>query len=428
MSTVPEEAPGPAATAVQDSPNASPPASRRVHFPGLEGLRAAAACAVVLHHSVSAAWPQYGALPLSRTPLLARFAHVTDGGVAVFFVLSGFLIYRPFVAAHLAGRPQMPAKRFFWRRLLRIAPAYWLALSFFWAIGQYDLGGPGTAWRYYAFGQIYSRSTVLGGIVPAWSLNTEISFYLLVPALAWALGRVAGRWGRSAADDDGRVRRRAVVELVAVSGLVVSGYIARGVVSSADPSWRPLSFNWLLTNIDFFAAGMVVAVLSAWAHARPDRLAWTRQLGRSPELSWVIAVGVFAWFAIRIGPAHFTVGYRGGYWQLRAAVLTVVSLLVLVPSAFGNQERGPVRAALRWGPVHWVGVVSYGFYLWHLPFLDRLSTHTNALTGKVMWRGWVSGQLHLPQSLLVAFVLGLGAAAVSYYLMERPLQRFKDRF
>src|SRR4051812_4045689 len=188
MSTVPEEAPVQAAEAVRASDDASPPTPRRVYFPGLEGLRAVAACAVVFHHSIAHAWPEYEAVPLHQVPIVARFGHVMDGGVAIFFVLSGFLIYRPFVTAHLSGRPQMPVKRFFWRRFLRIVPAYWVALTFFWAIGQYDLGGPGTAWRYYAFAQIYDRNTVLGGIVPAWSLNTEISFYLLIPLYAFALG------------------------------------------------------------------------------------------------------------------------------------------------------------------------------------------------------------------------------------------------
>ncbi len=386
-----------------------------------------AAGAVVFHHSVAHAWPQYDNVPLVQVPLLAKLAHVMDGGVAVFFVLSGFLIYRPFVAAHLAGRPQMPARRFYWRRLLRIVPAYWVALSFFWAIGQYHLGGPGQAWRYYAFAQIYDRNTVLGGIVPAWSLNTEISFYLLIPAYAWLLGRLAQAWAARGEGEQGRVARRASVEGAAALMLFAAGYLARQVVSVADPGWRGLSFNWLLTNIDFFAAGMVVAVLSAWAVAQPDRLRWTGALGRSPGACWAAAAVVFTWFAWQIGPAGFATGYRGGYWQLRAAVLALVSLLLLVPAVFGDQDRGAVRRALRWGPVQWLGTVSYGLYLWHLPFLDRLDTHTNPITGVVEWKGWISGTIHLPAALLVAFGFGLACAAASHYVVERPLQRFKDR-
>ncbi len=442
-----EQQPGPAVRAAGDTVDASGPTPRRTYFPGLEGLRALAASAVVLHHSVTVAWPQYDGRPLAQVPFLAKVGHVSDGGVAVFFVLSGFLIYRPYVLAHLQGRLPLPARRFYWRRALRIVPAYWVALTFFWAIGQFSLGGPGTAWRYYAFAQIYSRSTVLGGIVPAWSLGTEMSFYLLVPAYAWALAalgrtirRAAGPGRASAAEvpEDGRgpdaadgvdqeVDRRALVELVLGALLVASGYLARAAVSAADPSWRPLSFNWLLTNIDFFGAGMVVAVLSAWAAARSRAPRWSRTLGRSPELCWAAAVLLFVWFAVRIGPASFEVGYKGGYWQLRAATLTAISLLLLLPSVFGDQDRGPVRRVLRWGPVHWVGLVSYGLYLWHLPFLDRLTTQRNLVTGRPDWTGWVSGPIHLPTALLVAFGLGLTGAAASYYLVEQPLQRFKDR-
>ncbi len=427
MSTV-EQEPGPAATQARAGSDASGPTRPRTYFPGLEGLRAVAALAVVFHHSVAHAWPQYDVAPLAQVPLVARLAHVMDGGVAVFFVLSGFLIFRPFVVAHLAGRDPSPVRRFYWRRLLRIVPAYWLALTFFWLIGQYSLGGPGTAWRYYAFAQIYDRDTVLGGIVPAWSLNTEMSFYLLVPAYAWLLVRVASAWSRGATAGEGSIRRRGAVQIGAAATLVLAGYVARQAVSAADPSWRGLSFNWLLTNIDFFGAGMVVAVLSAWAAAEPSRLRWARKLGRSPGACWAAAGLLFTWFAWRIGPASFVTGYRGGYWQLRAATLTAVSLLLLLPSVFGDQEQGLVRRTLRWRPVVWIGLISYGLYLWHLPLLDRLDTHIDPLTGAVDWTGWITGSIHLPQALFVALGLGSACAATSFYLLERPLQRFKDRF
>ena len=55
-------------------------------------------------------------------------------------MISGFLIYRPYVAAQLAARKPLRARAFFWRRLLRLVPAYWAALTFFWWLGNFDLG------------------------------------------------------------------------------------------------------------------------------------------------------------------------------------------------------------------------------------------------------------------------------------------------
>jgi peptidoglycan/LPS O-acetylase OafA/YrhL len=69
--------------------------------------------------------------------------------VGVFFALSGFLLYRPYLAARLAGRPQPSTRSFLRRRWLRILPAYWVALTVL-AIWP---GLPGVFtgdwWRYY---------------------------------------------------------------------------------------------------------------------------------------------------------------------------------------------------------------------------------------------------------------------------------------
>ena len=89
---------------------------------------------VVVHHSVATAGR-------GRTGALWTPSEVFDAGVAIFFVLSGFLIYRPFAAAHAEGRSPQRTISFWWRRLLRIVPAYWLVLTFFWkVVPTYELG------------------------------------------------------------------------------------------------------------------------------------------------------------------------------------------------------------------------------------------------------------------------------------------------
>src|SRR6478735_5076980 len=176
--------PEPAAS--HGGPDATGTTRPRVHFPGLEGLRALAAVMVVVHHAVSNAYP-----PSTTGPLYAS-AVVMDAGVAIFFVLSGFLIYRPFVIAHAEGRKPQRTVSFWWRRVLRIVPAYWLALTFFWKVlPTYDLGDQW--WRYYLFLQIYDQDTTIGGLTQAWSLCTEMSFYLLIPFWAMLMALVARR-------------------------------------------------------------------------------------------------------------------------------------------------------------------------------------------------------------------------------------------
>jgi peptidoglycan/LPS O-acetylase OafA/YrhL len=378
----------------------------RPHFPAFEGLRALAAVMVVVHHAAATAGR-------TRAGVLATPAAVMDSGVAVFFVISGFLIYRPFAAAHLAGEAPLRFRSFWWRRALRIVPAYWLALTFFWAIGSFRLGPEW--WRYYVFLQIYSKSTVLGGVLQAWSLCTEITFYLFIPFWAAAIGRLTRRG------------RAPVAELVGCGLLYAAAFVARAVISSQYPGRRGLAFDWLPTNLDLFAVGMTVAVASAWA-ARDvgvrralDRLvAW-------PGLLWAAAIGLFAWYAYRVGPADFATGYQGWFWQQRQLVLGILTLLLLLPVVFGDQRRGLGRRLLTSAPVAWVGSVSYGLYLWHFDWIKRVSSRSDGL-GRPLWRGW-AGTPQFDTNVFVLLAVGLGVgllfAALSWELVERPLQRLK---
>src|SRR5439155_7118876 len=114
-------------------------------------------------------------------------------GVTVFFLISGFLLYRPFVAAR-AGRGPAPSWGKFWRRRgLRIVPAYWVALTalaiFPGLVGVFT----GDWWIYYGFLQQWQRSTIINGIPPAWTLGTELCFYAMLPLYAALMVRLERR-------------------------------------------------------------------------------------------------------------------------------------------------------------------------------------------------------------------------------------------
>jgi peptidoglycan/LPS O-acetylase OafA/YrhL len=109
------------------APNVAPPPGHP-RFPLLDGVRALAALSIVFLHVGDGTG-------FARTNALGAFTSRMDAGVALFFVLSGFLLYRPFVAARLDDRPAPSAGRYLRRRLLRIVPAYWLALLVMGALG-----------------------------------------------------------------------------------------------------------------------------------------------------------------------------------------------------------------------------------------------------------------------------------------------------
>jgi peptidoglycan/LPS O-acetylase OafA/YrhL len=404
------------------------PGAARPHFGGFESLRALAAVMVVVHHAATLAGP-------ARSGVVATPAAVMDGGVAVFFVLSGFLIYRPFVSRHLAGQGASGWLGFWWRRLLRIVPAYWAVLSFFWFLGSFELGEQW--WRYYLFLQVYSADTVFGGIVQAWSLCTEITFYLLVPLWAALVVRVAGLVGAGApagaARGDGTDgtggtspmaghRRRAAVQLGACASLWIGGVASRWAIERWAPGQRGLSFNWLPTNLDLFATGMGLAALSAWAAHDPGLRARLDRVAAVAWPWWLAALGLFGWYAYRIGGADLATGYSGWFWHRRQLVLGLFTLLLLVPAVFGDQAGGIIRRVWSWRPLVWVGTVSYGLYLWHLDWMQRA-------VGSEDRPGWVTtpaGDSNIGYLLVVGLGIGLLSAAVSWYLVEEPLQRWKN--
>src|SRR5581483_9959112 len=134
-------------------------------------LRAIAAVSVLLLHT---AWVS----GFTKRSSLGAYTSRLEIGVSVFFLISGFLLYRPFAVSHLSGRESPNMRKFWERRILRIVPAYWLALTVLtFVFGAVTLG---RGWQgflsHYLFLQIYFPTEVFNGITQAWSLCTEMSF------------------------------------------------------------------------------------------------------------------------------------------------------------------------------------------------------------------------------------------------------------
>src|SRR3954447_23331282 len=110
---------------------------RRVRFEHVHALRGVAAMSVLLYHALFKAY-------LSAPPgnPLAPFAAHLDVGVSIFFLISGFVLYRPMVAARDAGGPPLDVERYGWRRIRRIVPGYWVALLLAGLAGASYVGYP----------------------------------------------------------------------------------------------------------------------------------------------------------------------------------------------------------------------------------------------------------------------------------------------
>ena len=312
------------------------PVTTRQRFACFDGYRAIAATAIVVFHV------SFIANVALRHPVAGQFLARLDVGVSLFFVISGFLLYRPFVAANLAGRPG-PATLGFWRRrLLRIVPAYWAALVVIvYVLGLKRIVGVGDALVYFGFMQIYDNRHLAGGISQAWSLCTEMSFYLVLPLYAWLVRRKSGGIGREV---------RAVAAVYA-AGLFVRALLAYGRLGGTGV--YDCRLDWLPATMDLFALGMGLAVASAWQQQGGRAPGWLTWLGDRPWACWSGALAAY----VVVATVVFDGGDLGqpftpGQVMGREVLYGLVAVLLVVPGIFGSDEHAArsanSSAADRW--------------------------------------------------------------------------------
>ncbi len=377
--------------------------SHRAFFPLFDSLRGIAALSVVLFHLKN-----YAGSSHLLQPYLGRM----DLGVTIFFLISGFLLYRPFVAASLNGGRPVASGAYAWRRLLRIVPGYWLALTgAALLLSQRDI----FHWHgllYYGFAQIYTPRTALGGIAQAWSLNVEITFYALLPLWALMMVRLPAK------DDRGRVRN----EVIALAAMFAFSLGYKVVLFSSNTPLRSPVWHFILPrDLDLFALGMVLAVASVWYEHRP-RPDVLKAFEEFPVIAVAISVAAFWYVSIKIGlRGTLFERFSNGQALEEHYLYALIALGLLVPAVFGRPGQGVVRRVLGNRLLLWLGVISYGLYLWHLTILMKLQQ------GSLIPD--LASDLHVAE-WIVWSVVGIGGsvlvAAASYYLVERHALKLKS--
>lgn len=383
-----------------------PPAGRRdpvpsavrpsADYPSIDGLRALAALAVVLCHTV-------GVSTLLSTTWGSYLVQLR-AGVEVFFVISGFVLYRPFAEAHLDGGRGPGLVGYFRRRLLRIFPAYWVVLTvaILW-LHVVLVGGLANTVENYSLVQTYF-SAGFTGLGPAWTLVIEMTFYAVLPvyaAVLWHLGS----------------SRRGTAEFVGVGTLGAAGI---GFALWSAFGSPPVFVDVLPANLAPLAVGMGLAVAHAWTRRRPDPPRWSRWLGDRPGAFWLVAA--VAWSSI-VWLVHYPsalsfAGLSGHTAFEYDVILIVVGFCIVAPMVFGPQDRGRLRWGLQLRPVVFLGTISYAIYLWHVPVIyeSSIMAHRLHLAPSVPhFNFFVITGLTLAMTILLA--------VASWYLVERPAVR-----
>ena len=373
-------------------------------FPCFDGLRAIAAITVVLH---PASFPTADMVNGRFAPY---FTHL-DIGVAVFFLISGFLLYRPFVAAAFTGKAGPSVRRFFRRRLLRIFPAYWLALVcviVFFGL-QMPVGGARSYVEYFTLLHVYDPDRAVGGLAQAWTLSVELSFYAFLPVYAWMMRRLS-------ADRAPELRVR--LELAGLVVLYAVSIAFRALVFTLESGTvHDVGIYWLPANLDYFALGMGLAVASAWLGCREAIPRAFELVGRLSILWWLVALACFVAVSKGLDLPVGLVRVDGAKGYARQFLYGATAFFLLLPAVFGPQDRGLVRRFLRWGPIVYLGLVSYGIYLWHQAWVGRA----------VSWQNQPVFRASFPAVLTTALAWTLVTASLSWFLLERPLLRRRDR-
>ncbi|AQT79105.1 acyltransferase [Mycolicibacterium litorale] len=276
-------------------------------------------------------------------------------GVPIFFVLSGYLLFGPWVRAAAGGRPSPSVRRYAWHRVRRIMPAYVITVLAAYLIYHFRSAGPnpGHTWigllRNLTLTQIYTDNYMFNGylhqgLTQMWSLAVEVAFYVALPVLAWLLLVVLCR----------RQWR---------PGLLLAGLAALALIS---PAWMVLVHNthflpsgarlWLPGYLAWFIGGMLLTVLQAKG---------VRAYGFI-----TVPLAVVSFFIASTPIAGEPTTSPSGVTEalVKTGFYAAIATLVVAPLALGN--RGWYARLLASRPMVWLGEISYEIFLVHLVVME----------------------------------------------------------
>lgn len=367
-------------------------------FPALDALRAIGALAVLTTHA-SFQTGSYNVHGLFGT-LLARL----DVGVAIFFVLSGFLLSRPYLARHINGQPRPALGRYYEKRALRIMPIYLVTV----VVALLFVPGNESAGVRQWFSSLFLADTFLYDALPyglthMWSLAVEASFYLVLPFLMMLMiGRVL------------RIRRILTVLL----GMCLTSILWHASVANAlDPHVVGAPNLWFPAYLSWFAAGIALALM----HIRfqlgvTSRIETAiRGLGAQPGVCWCAVVGLMLIAATPLAGPTLLEAPTAGQSVTKHLLYAAVGTMVVLPGVFAGT--GTYTQVMSWRPLRHLGHISFSIFSIHLSLLSLAFV----VTGRSVFTG---GGI---QIWGVTLAMTLITAELLYRFVEMPALRLKGR-
>jgi len=380
--------------AATDAAATAAPAMARRFYPQLEGMRAIAAIGVLTTHV--AFQTRAVEIPVIG-PVLGRL----DLAVALFFSLSGFLLWRGWVdAAHRGeGHPSIP--RYLRHRVVRIWPAYLVVVVLVLLLLPEAQGADLEVWlANLTLTQVFVPLTLTAGLTQMWSLSVEVTFYALLPVIGLALLRLRGR----------RVSVR--IPVLMALGVLSLGWAWVG--TSLPVADGVETKNWVFGHLPWFIAGLILAEIAGVL----DTPGATR--GRALDLAIRISANrwlMFGLLAVAYGLACTRLAGPTGLGDVTNTEFAtkmvlgglcgyaLLAPLVCNPGPFRFLTSRVMLALGRW---------SYGIFIWHVAILAVVFP----LFGIVPFNG--------DTVLVWVLTLGLtiGISAASYAFIEEPARNW----
>ncbi len=368
------------------------------YMPALDGLRALAVAGVVAYH-YNFHWANGGYL-----------------GVDFFFVLSGFLI-TSLLAGEWMGTRRIALRSFWGRRARRLLPGVLVLLL---VLTAYDwLGGPNistatfrpdaiaTLFYYANWHLIFTHQTYFtqfqlpSPLKHTWSLAIEEQFYIVWPLLVLAMLRIVRRRG-SARNPvlRGQARFSRGAALVVTSTLAAASALEMALLYRHGADTSRIYYG---TDTRAFEL-LIGATLALAVTGRPEHPPAVRRLLHFAGPAAALALG-YLWVS-----AGDDLGNPSA-WMYQGGLVVAGLLAAVIIASVAQPDTGPLGTALSNPPLRWIGMISYGLYLWHWPTYVLMTDVTTGLSG----------------ASLVAARLGatLFAATASFYVIERPIRRYR---
>jgi peptidoglycan/LPS O-acetylase OafA/YrhL len=365
------------------------------HLAALDGLRGLAILLVVWFHVWEITWLRADVTFVGRTFNFNWIPEDGFAGVDLFFFISGFCLFLPYVRTLFDVGPPQRLGVFAYRRFVKIVPSYVFAIALIIGFGWAKFDSAGDEFKAIALHLLFIHTFwddsygSINGVL--WSLATEVQFYVIFPAVCAA------------------ALRKPLLTFAALA-ILAAGYRV-AVAGDPDVVYR---ISRLPGALDLFGSGMLCAYAYRRIATRSPRLAGRRSV-------WtLVALAGFGAFAALLGsvfdarlfpgwPSAWLVYGRSGF----AAAFFVATLGTLFAVPLWQRILGNRLLVF-------FASISYNLYLWHQPVANAL------LVARIP--AWAGGAAHDDpvwglKFSLVAIAAGVAVATLVTFAIERPLMR-----